>query len=175
MEHIIQQIAQELVEKIMGRAYSGEVFDTDALTEEVLGDCKASATRVIEAIPAEMNRQIRADKEMRKERRLVMKEKDRLRSLLTKLGVLHISRDYCYDKHHRKHACIMDAMTGVPAYDRIAGGVSAEMVSLATEVSYAKSAQIATGGTASRQSVRNKVLELEPLEKKVAPGKKNVM
>lgn len=41
MEHIIQQIAQELAEKIISRAYSGEISDIDALTEEVLGDCKA--------------------------------------------------------------------------------------------------------------------------------------
>ena len=167
MEHIIQQIAQELVEKIMGRAYSGKISDIDALTEEVLGDCKASAARVIEAILAEMNQQIREDKQMRKERGLVMKEKDRPRSLFTKLGMLHFYRDYYYDRHHRKHICIMDAMTGVTAYDRITGGVSAEMVSLATEMSYAKSAQIATCGTVSRQSVRNKILELGSLEKKV--------
>ena len=167
MEHIIQQIAQELVEKIISRAYSGEISDIDTLTEEVLGDCKATATKVIEEILAEMNRQIRADKQMRKERGLVMKEKDRPRSLLTKLGTMHISRDYYYDKHREKHICILDEVTGIPAYDRITGGVSAEMVSPATEVSYAKSAQIATCGLVSRQSVRNKVLELEPLEKKM--------
>lgn len=176
MEHIIQQIAQELVEKIISRAYSGEISDIDTLTEEVLGDCKATATKVIEEILAEMNRQIRADKQMRKERGLVMKEKDRPRSLLTKLGTMHISRDYYYDKHREKHICILDEVTGIPAYDRITGGVSAEMVSLATEVSYAKSAQIATCGMVSRQSVRNKVLELGPLEKKMEPQaeKRNV-
>ncbi|MFR9269467.1 MAG: hypothetical protein ACLVMI_03865 [Clostridia bacterium] len=93
MEHIIQQIAQELVEKIISRAYSGEISDIDALTEEVLGDCKASATKVIEAILAEMNLQIREDKEMRKERGIVMKEKERPRSLFTKLGSLEKKAD----------------------------------------------------------------------------------
>ena len=122
MEHIIQQIAQELVEKIISRAYSGEISDIDALTEEVLGDCKASATKVIETILAEMNLQIREDKEMRKERGIVMKEKERPRSLFTKLGMLHFPRDYYYDRHHRKHVCIMDAMTGVTAYEMVMDG-----------------------------------------------------
>lgn len=77
MKHIIQQIAQELVEKIIKKAYSGKISDIDALTEDVLADCKASAARVVEAILAEMNH---------------------LRSLFTKLGMLHIARDYYYDK-----------------------------------------------------------------------------
>ena len=91
MKHIIQQIAQELVEKIIKKAYSGKISDIDALTEDILADCKASAARVVEEILAEMNRQIREDKQARKEQGLVMKQKDRPRSLLTKLGMLHIA------------------------------------------------------------------------------------
>ena len=52
-----------------------------------------------------------------------------------------------------------------PAYERITGGVSAQLVGLATEVSYAKSAQFGTAGAISRQSVRNKILKLGALEK----------
>ena len=60
--------------------------DIDALTEDILTDCKASAARVIEAILAEMKLQIREDKHAYKEQDLVMKEKDHHRSLLTKAG-----------------------------------------------------------------------------------------
>lgn len=60
-------------------------------------------------------------------------------------------------------------MVNIPAYERITGGVSAELVSLATEVSYAKSAQFGTAGVISRQSVRNKILKLRALEKRPDP------
>ena len=56
-----------------------------------------------------------------------------------------------------------------PAYERITGGVSAQLVGLATEVSYAKSAQFGTAGAISRQSVRNKILKLGALEKRPEP------
>lgn len=169
MKHIIQQITQELVEKIIKKAYSGKISDLDALTEDVLADCKASAAKVVEAILTEMNLQIRQDKQTRREQGLVMKEKDRCRSLLTKLGMLHICRDYYYDKANENYVCILDKAVGIPSYERIAGGVSAELVSLATEVSYAKSARFATDGAISRQSVRNKILKLGALEKRPDP------
>lgn len=175
MKHIIQQIAQELVEKIIKKAYSGKISDIDALTEDVLADCKASAARVVEAIFAEMNRQIREDKQARKEQGLVMKQKDRPRSLLTKLGMLYIARDYYYDKVNGSHVCILDKVVGIPAYERITGGVSAELVSLATEVSYAKSAQFCAAGAISRQSVRNKILKLGALEKNRNRKKENAL
>lgn len=169
MKHIIQQIAQELVEKIIKKAYSGKISDIDALTEDILADCKTSAARVVEAILAEMNRQIRKDKQARKEQGLVMKQKDRPRILLTKLGMLHIARDYYYDKVNESHVCILDKVAGIPAYERITGGMSAQLVSLATEVSYAKSAQFGAAGAISRQSVRNKILKPGALEKRPEP------
>ena len=42
--------------------------------------------------------------------------------------------------------------------------MSAKLVSLATEVSYAKSAQFGAVDAISRQSVRNKILKLGALE-----------
>lgn len=169
MEHIIQQIAQELVEKIIKKAYSGKTSDIDALTEDVLADCKASAAKVVEAILSEMNLEIRKDMQARRKQGLVIKEKDRPRSFFTKQGMLHIFRDYYYDKGNENYVCILDQAVGIPEYERIAGGVSAELVSLATEVSYAKSAKVATAGAISRQSVRNKILKLGALEKRPDP------
>lgn len=50
MKHIIQQIVQELVEKIIKKAYSGRISDINALTGDVLADCKASAARIPRAV-----------------------------------------------------------------------------------------------------------------------------
>ena len=94
MENIIQQIAEKLIHKILERAYSGGISDIDALSSDVLGDCREAAIGIVEAITAGHNQQIRDDKERRKAEGLVLKEKERDRSLLTELGRLNIPRDY---------------------------------------------------------------------------------
>ena len=66
MENIIQQIAEKLIHKILERAYSGGITDIDALSSDVLGDCKEAARGIVEAITARLNKQIRDDKERRK-------------------------------------------------------------------------------------------------------------
>ena len=95
MENIIQQIAEKLIHKILEeRAYSGGISDIDALSSDVLGDCREAAIGIVEAITAGLNQQIRDDKERRKAEGLVLKERERERSLLTELGRLDIPRDY---------------------------------------------------------------------------------
>ena len=49
--------------------------------------------------------------------------------------------------------------------DSISGNVRTRLVTEATDVSYAKSAQIVTGGSVSRQSVGNAIRKLTVLEK----------
>lgn len=165
METIIQQIAVELVKKVTEKAYSGGLHDIDGLATDVLQDCKEACSAVLEAICAEINVQIRQDKAGRKELGLVLKEKDRPRELLTELGRLCLPRDYYYDKDHDKHTCLLDQLIGVVPYERIGGALSARMVELATEMSYARSADIASGGKVSRQTVKNRIQKIDALEK----------
>lgn len=165
MKTSIQQITQELVNKITEKAYSGGVNDIDALASDVLQDCKCASASIIEAICANMNVQIRQDKAGRKELGLTLKDKDRPRELLTELGRLQLSRDYYHDKQNGRYVCLLDHVIGIRPYERVGGMLRARMVSLATEVSYAKSAQIATGGAVSRQSVKNHIQRIRTLEK----------
>ena len=164
METIIQQIALDLAKKITEKAISGGIYDIDTLASETLRECKASAAAMIETISAELNRQIRADKAGRKAQGLVLKEKNRPRSLHTELGVLNLPRDYYYERNSKKYISLLDHVTGIRAYERVGGNLSAGMVSLATEMSYAKSASIASEGRLSRQTVKNHIQKLGSLE-----------
>ena len=175
MEHIIQQITVELVEKITEKAYSGGISDIDALASEVLQDCKQAATSIIETICSEINLQIRKDKSGRKELGLVLKEKERPRELLTELGKLNLPRDYYYDKEHEKYVSLLDHMIGLRNYERVGDSLSARMVSLATDMSYAKSASIATAGSVSRQTVKNHIRKVNNLEKHPENPQKRVV
>ena len=175
MEHIILQIALKLVKKTAERAYAGEIRDIDAMTSDILEDCKVTAITIVEEICKEMNIQIRKDKSARKEQGLVLKEKDRPRELLTSLGWLELTRDYYRDKTQDRYIYPLDHILGIPAYERVGGTISARMVSMATEVSYAKSAEIASEGEVSRQTVKKHLQKAAALEKTPRwEGKKHV-
>ena len=113
----------------------------------------------------QLNESIRKEKATRKELGLVLKEKNCKRSILTELGTLNLPRDYFFDKTCDRYVFVLDAMLGLQRYERISGNVRTKLVTEACEVSYAKSAQIVTGGSVSRQSVGNAIRKLTVLEK----------
>ena len=169
MDNIIQQISEKLTKKILEKAYSGGICDIDLLSSSVLEDCKSAARDILEAIVSDLNIKIREDKPSRKARGLILKEKNRERSLLTELGRLDLPRDYYYDKKEEKYDYLLDRVIGLQGYERISAGVRAKLVSMATEVSYAKSAETVTGGQLSRQCVRKCILKLGAIEKRPQP------
>lgn len=166
MDNIIQQISEKLTKKILEKAYSGGICDIDLLSSSVLEDCKSAARDILEAIVSDLNIKIREDKPSRKARGLILKEKNRERSLLTEIGRLNLPRDYYYDKKEEKYDYLLDRVIGLQGYERISAGVRAKLVSMATEVSYAKSAETVTGGQLSRQCVRECILKLGAIEKR---------
>lgn len=169
MNNIIQQISEKLTKKILEKAYSGGICDIDLLSSSVLEDCKSAARDILEAIVSDLNIKIREDKPSRKARGLILKEKNRERSLLTEIGRLNLPRDYYYDKKEEKYDYLLDKVIGLQGYERISAGVRAKLVSMATEVSYAKSAETVTGGQVSRQCVRECILKLGAIEKRPQP------
>ena len=169
MDNIIQQISEKLTKKILEKAYSGGICDIDLLSSSVLEDCKSAARVILEAIVSDLNIKIRKDKPSRKARGLILKEKNRERSLFTEIGRLNLPRDYFYDKKEEKYDYLLDRVIGLQGYERISAGVRAKLVSMATEVSYAKSAETVTGGQLSRQCVRECILKLGAIEKRPQP------
>ena len=169
MNNIIQQISEKLTKKILEKAYSGGICDIDLLSSSILEDCKSAARDILEEIVSDLNIKIREDKPSRKARGLILKEKNRERSLFTEIGRLNLPRDYYYDKKEGKYEYLLDKVIGLQGYERISAGVRAKLVSMATEVSYAKSAETVTGGQLSRQCVRECILKLGAIEKRPQP------
>ena len=165
MEYSIQQIAQELVRKITEKVINGGICDIDKLSSTVLGDCKTAAREIIQTVIEELNKQIREDKAGRKEQKLVLKEKERKRQLLTELGMLEFKRDYYQEKVSGEYVYPLDEALNIASYERIGKQVCAKLVQQATDVSYAKSSKIVTGGEVSRQTVRRQILRAASLEK----------
>lgn len=167
MNTSILQFALDLAEKICKRTEEGEIKDLDIMAEAVLADCKETSAKVIREIIRLMNESLRSDKQTRKKAGLVIKEKDRPRCLLTSLGMIHFARDCYYSKEDGKHLHILDQMLGITKYERVGGAIAAALVTEATKTSYARSADIVTGGAVSRQTVRNQILKMEVPELEV--------
>jgi hypothetical protein len=130
----------DLAKKICERAEAGELSELDIMADEILEDCKRTSVEMIQVIIAYLNESIRQDKGFRKEQGLILKERDRPRSLLTILGQIDFSRDYFYDKEKDCHRAVLDQLLGIERYERVAAAVGAKLVNQATDCSYAKSA-----------------------------------
>ena len=164
MEQIIQQLALNMAKNITEKALYGGLTDIDALATEVLPCCKETACHIIEAIVDSLNLSLRDAKEDRKAAGLVIKEKDRPRSILTELGPINIHRDCYYNKYSGHCETTLDKMIGIESYARTGSNVCAKLLESATQMSYAKSAKIITDGYLGRQSVHNIVAKAPLLE-----------
>ncbi|MGN0358687.1 MAG: ISLre2 family transposase [Lachnospiraceae bacterium] len=165
MENIIQQITIELVEKINKKAFSEKLTDLDKLAADIFEDCADYARLMMQEVIRIRNLQFREDKAFRRQEGLVLKEKERPRQILTKLGMIEWNRDYYYDKVKESYVFPLDHMLGIRKYERIGDEVTAQLLSRATEVSFAKSTDIVTGGAVSRQSVHNHIIKANIPEK----------
>ena len=67
MEHIIQQITLGFIQQITEKICSCGISDIDALSSDLLEDCKQTTISIIEAVCNEINFRIREDKNTRKD------------------------------------------------------------------------------------------------------------
>jgi hypothetical protein len=174
VETIIQQIIMELGKNICRQIEKGGLSNIDQFASDALELCKGSVRELLMRIIQQLNEEFRNDKRFRKEQGLVLKEKDRGRSLLTEVGQLGIKRDYYYEKASNRYLYPLDYIIGLPAYERVSHNVSARLVSQATECSYEKSAAIVTNGEVSKQTVKNKLIAVGKLEKPAPEEKREV-
>jgi len=155
MEQIIQQLALNMAKNITEKALYGGLTDIDALASEVLPCCKETACHIVETIVEALNLSLREAKDERKSLGLVIKEKDRERSILTELGPVTIHRDCYYNKCSGHCETVLDKMVGIEPYARTGNSVCAKLLESATQMSYAKSAKLVADGHIGRQTVHN--------------------
>ena len=172
METIIQEKISEAVEEIVKKAVGGEIFHFYEYTEDVLEICKRTAVSAIEATVVVLNEEIRKDKAARKESGLTLHKREQSRYLETRIGRIEIKRDYYFNTKTGSYEFPVDEILGLVKRERVGADLASEMVENATRYSYAKSAEIVTGGAVSRQTARNKLLKVGPQEKQIEEDSK---
>lgn len=174
METIVHQITEELSKKILNLIKNNGLRDISWFASEALDCCKESVGELIVSAVGQLNEEVRADKGFRKEQGLVLKEKDRPRSIFTDVGMIDFKRDYFWSKVEGTYLYPVDTMIGLEPYARIGDEISAKLVAQAGEVSYEKSAVFVTEGKISKQTVKNKLCQIGKLETPIPKEKRIV-
>ena len=174
MNNSILQLALKLATKIDKYAQDGSITDLDQMAGAIFEDCKTFALSALRELTDSLNVSIRSDKSARKRDGLVLKERDRERTMLLKLGSFTYVRDYYQDKQSGRYRYVLDEILRVEKYERVSDSVSADLVTKAASFSYAKSSDLVTGGAVSRQTVKRKIDEVALLEVKAPEEKKEV-
>ncbi len=110
---IIQQIVSELAKNIVEKTLDDGLSDLDTLAASIFEDCADSARSILEEIVRLSNELLRDDKAFRKKQGLLLKERNRPRQILTKLGVIEFTRDDYFDKNAGEYGYPLDQMLGV--------------------------------------------------------------
>jgi hypothetical protein len=117
VETIIQQIIMDLGKNICKQIEEDGLSNIDQFASDALELCKRSVRELLTRIVQQLNEEFRMNKRFRKEQGLVLKEKDRERSILTEVGCLYIKRDYYQEKASNRYLYPLDYIIGLPAYD----------------------------------------------------------
>ena len=156
MRTIIQQIIAGAVEKYLEYYERNGITELSGMTKDFKAISDEMAREMLRVFIDTADQALCEAKAERKADGVKIHERAVPRELYTALGPLRYNRTYFNTPDGMCH--LLDGLLGVAAYDRIDSGVSAELVNLAAVHSYGRSADIATGGDISRQSVRNKAM-----------------
>lgn len=163
METIIQQIATELSKEICEYLADGGIRNIGKASEGIMEMLKKSTNQILRAVIKELDQSIINDKLLRKKDGWTIKEKNVNRKYLITTGELSFDRTYFKNSKTKEYICILDYLIGIKESTRMSGEIESELLNNAADMSYAKSSQAVCDGLLSRQTVRNKVLDVTEL------------
>ncbi len=157
----IEQVIRESVNKIL--LYSahgiGKLSFAD-ITQKTKHEMNELGCNVLGLIVATLETTFDANRD---KHRIVIRNKNKKRKLLTEMGEVEIKHTLYFDKQEERYFFAVDELLELEKRSRIEKGMKAKLVSDAVITSYGKAAKIADN-TVSRQTVYNIVKSLEEIE-----------
>ena len=160
METIIQQILANLTKEIMEYLTGGGINNIGKASKDMMIMLTRAAHQILRAVIREMDQTLRNSKSLRKEDGWTIKEKDVKRQYLLSTGEFEYERTYYENSKTKERIYLIDHLIGVEGSTRMSREIEAELVNNAAEKSYAKSSASVCDGVLSRQTVRNKLLDV---------------
>lgn len=116
--------------------------------------------QVLSQVIEEVERQFDAERDRHK---IVVRNKNKLRRLITEFGDIDIRHTLYFDKESKRYFFAVDELLRIEKYTRIEEGLQAKLLSDATLTSYGKAATL-SNNVVSRQSVYNLAKKVAPIE-----------
>lgn len=157
----IEQLIRQSVEKVL-------LFSAHGIGNLSFADITQRTKREMEELGCSLLCQIVSlietsfDK-TRDKHRIVVRNKNKKRKLLTELGEVEINHTLYFDKQSERYFFAVDEILQLEKRSRIERGMKAKLVSDAAITSYGKAATLANNAV-SRQTVHNLVKSLDTIE-----------
>jgi hypothetical protein len=163
METIIQQIVADLSKEILEYLTGGGMRNIGKASKEILKLLTTAVHQILKVAIAEMDQALQNDKAQRKSDGWRIKEKGVSRQYLLSTGILEYERTYFENVNTKERRCLVDYLIGVEESARMSREIEAELINNASDMSYARSSASVCDGILSRQTVRNKILDVSQL------------
>ena len=162
MESIVTQIVVKMVEEILKNfkenGFSDICTDSTRIMDIVNGNVLGLLSGVIGVLDEEFK-----GSSLRKELGLTVQARKVKRSVMLPMGELQFSRTMYFSKENNAYEYPIDSIIGLEARERISSETSALLIEACGHNSYEKSSEKVTKGVVSRQTVKNKLLEVGEL------------
>jgi len=164
MNNIIQQICENYISEVLDFFGGRELRKIDEIEKNLKEKTDKYLREIIKVYLEGIDEAIAQDKVNRAKKGYVVERKADKREIYTVFGNLEFNRRYYKNKLYGQYEYLLDKAVGIENYDRVSGTVSAALVEYATEVSYQKSSKYVCNGDISRQTVKNKIRQVEGLK-----------
>ena len=166
----LKMVLQENLEVIIKNSVNAILSDTLAHLRKrsTFADIVASTKKnvqelgrqVLSQVIEEVERQFDAERDRHK---IVVRNKNKSRRLITEFGDIDIRHTLYFDKEAKRYFFAVDDLLRIEKYTRIEEGLQAKLLSDATHTSYGKAA-VLSNNVVSRQSVYNLAKKVAPIE-----------
>ena len=171
LNNIIQQICEKYISEVLDFFGGMELRKIDEIEKELKAKTNKYLLEMIKVYLEGIDEAIAQDKANRTKKGYVIERKGDKREIYTVFGNLEFKRRYYKNKLYGNYEYLLDKAVGIENYDRISPTVSAALVEHASEVSYQKSSNYVCNGDISRQTVKNKIREIQGLKIEVPKEK----
>lgn len=164
MNNIIHQICENYISEVLDFFGGSELRKVDEIEKDLKAKTDRYIREMMKVYLEGIDEAIAQDKANRAKKGYVVERKADKREIYTVFGSLEFSRRYYKNKLYGQYEYLLDKAVGIENYDRVSGTVSAALVEHASEVSYQKSSKYVCNGDISRQTVKNKIRQINGLK-----------
>jgi len=173
MEGIVTQVITKMVEEILKNFREGGLSDICTNSTDIMHIVKANVLDLFSGVIEYLDEEFKGSS-LRKNLGLTVQARKVSRSVLLPMGELQFSRTMYFSKENNCYEYPIDSIIGLEARERISSETSAMLIEACAYNSYEMSSEKVTKGAVSKQTVKNKLLEVGELATESSHQRKKI-